>query len=107
MDDEADGLSNLCTDLVSLRRLEPGLIHLFHHKLPSNWISVRELFDRAGQSDRVIKEQLAAAWLPAPHDPDYAIVVFYDSETRWSLTAEYNIARLRSRQAQSQVAAAG
>lgn len=107
MDDEADILNNLCADLVSLRRLEPGLVYLFRVKTPGTWTPVRELYDRAGQPDGSIKAQLAAAWLPSPGGPDYAVVVFFDDETKWSLTADYNLARLMKAHPQSPVAAAG
>lgn len=107
MEDEPDVLSNLCADLVSLRKLEPGLVYLFHQKAPGSWVSVRELYSQAGEADQVIKDQLAAAWLPSPHDPNYAVVLFYDDATKWSLTADYNIARLLGQQPRSQIAAAG
>lgn len=107
MDDETDTLSNLCTDLVSLRRLEPGLAYLFRDKTPGTWTLVRDLYERAGQPDDSIKPQLAAAWLPSPGDPDYAVVVFFDDETKWALTADYNVARLMKSHPQSPVAAAG
>lgn len=107
MDDEADIPSNVCTDLVSLRKLEPALIHLFRDTTPGVWVPVRELYARAGHSGEAIKTGLAAAWLPSPGDPDYAVVVFFDNETKWSLTADYHAARLLGQQPQTQVAAAG
>jgi hypothetical protein len=107
MEDEADVLSNLCVDLVSLRRLEPGLDHLFRRQAPGRWVAVSELYEKAGQPDQAIKPQLAAAWLPSPGDPDYAVILFFDDTTKWSLTADYNVARLLGQQPQSQVAAAG
>jgi hypothetical protein len=107
MEDEADLLSNLCTDLVTLRRFEGGLIHLFRQKNPGSWVSVRELYDRAGHSDRAIKSELTATWLPSPFDSNYAVVLFFDDATKWSLTADYNVTRLLGQQQQSQVAAAG
>ena len=107
MDDEPDVLSNLCTDLVTLRRLEPALVYLFRQKTPGSWVSLRELYEKAGQPDRGIKAQLAAAWLPSPVEPDYAVVLFNDDATKWSLTADYNITRLLGQQLPSQIAAAG
>ena len=108
MEDEADTLSNLCTDLVSLRRLEPGLNHLFRNTPPGTWTPIRDLYEQAGQPDGAIKAELAATWLPAPgSDPGYAVVVFFDNETKWFLTADYNLARLMNQFPQSPVAAAG
>jgi hypothetical protein len=95
MDDETDRLSNLCTDLVSLRRLEPGVVHLFQHHRAGEWVPVRDLYRAGGDADGPVAPGLVAAWLPAPTDaPDYAVVVFFDAETQWSSTAYYNRARL-------------
>jgi hypothetical protein len=105
MDDETDRLSNLCTDLVSLRRLEPALDYLFKSRPAGSWTPVYELYHRAGGAGEPIKAELNAAWLPAPGaDPGYAVVVFFDDDTKWSLTAEYNAARLHG---QAGMAAAG
>jgi hypothetical protein len=98
--DETDLLSNLCADLVSLRRLEPGLGMLFREPKGS-WVPVRELYSHAGQPDESIKENLVAAWLPSPTDPNYSILVFLDDESKWSMTADYNSTRLLGRQPQS------
>ena len=95
MDDEADRLSNLCTDLVSLRRLEPSLVSLFRERRAGEWAAVEDLYRRSGGPDDPVKATLYAAWLPsADGDPDYAVVVFHDNDTKWSMTAEYNVARL-------------
>ena len=107
MDDESDTLSNLCADLVSLRRPESGLAYLFRQKSPGNWVSVRDLYEKAGQPNPMIKPQLTAAWLPSPCDPGYAVILFYDDATKWSLTADYNVARILGQQSPPQVAAAG
>lgn len=94
MEDETDSLSNWCADLVSLRRFEPGLLHLFRERSPGEWVQVSDLYARAGEPPAPVPGGLVAAWLPSPTDAGYAIVVFWDEETRWSLTAEYDVARL-------------
>lgn len=97
MDSEPDRLSNLCTDLVSLRRLEPSLLCLFQCKQAGEWTPVGELYDSAGGSPESIKSELVAAWLPDPSgDRGYAVIVFYDDETKWSFAAHYNKDRLLS-----------
>ncbi len=107
MDDEADTLSNLCTDLVSLRRYESALVELFRDRPAGSWTSVRELYARVADPGVTIKPELAVAGLPAPGDDrDYAVVLFFDDETKWALTAEYNVARLLN-QRQPPVTAAG
>ena len=95
MEDETDRLSNLCADLVSLTRLEPGLVHLFHHSRAGEWISVAELYRVAGAPDDGIKPELAATWLTPPSgQPGYALVLFCDDELQWSTTAYHNVGRL-------------
>jgi hypothetical protein len=60
-----------------------------------SWTPVYELCNRAGGAGEPIKAELNAAWLPAPGAaPGYTVVVFFDDDTKWSLTAEYNVARL-------------
>lgn len=97
MEDETDSLNNLCADLVSLKRLEPGLVHLFRDRRAGEWVPVAELYLAAGAPDESIKPELAATWLPSPSaQPGRAIVYFCDDEIQWSLTAYYDAARLLS-----------
>ena len=102
MEDETDLLSNLCADLVSLKRLEPGLVHLFRNRRAGEWVSVAELYRAAGAPDGAIKPELAVAWLTSPTAlPGYAVVCFCDDEIQWSTTAYYNVARLLRSEAAS------
>ncbi|MBY0515198.1 MAG: hypothetical protein K2P78_14990 [Gemmataceae bacterium] len=104
-DDALDLLSNLCADLVSLRKYEPALVRLFRDRPAGAWTPVRDLYAAVGDAGEPIKEELAAAWLPGPGgDAGSAVVVFFDDETKWSMTADYNVTRLLTRH---QVAAAG
>src|SRR6266446_6129591 len=48
MPDDEITLLNTCTDLVSLRKAEAFLLHLFHSKRPGEWICVREVCQRIG-----------------------------------------------------------
>ena len=92
--DEWDDLSNLCGDLVALRRLEPGLTYQLRDTPPGAWLKVRELYRRAGEENASIKEPMSVAWLPYPDEPDFAVILFHDDETGWSMTADYNVGRL-------------
>jgi len=83
-----DRLSNLCADVVSERRWEPALLRLFHDTPSAEWRPLRELTD----ADEY-PATLAASWVSTP-DADFAIVLFFDSETLWSMHADYNLARL-------------
>ncbi|MEO2090964.1 MAG: hypothetical protein ABGY75_15915 [Gemmataceae bacterium] len=93
-EDELDHLSNVCADLVSLKRLEPALVHLFRERPVGTWVPVRELYESAGTADD-IPGSVSAAWLPSPGGNfDYAVVSFYDDDLKWSMSAVYNVARL-------------
>jgi hypothetical protein len=95
MEDETDRLSNLCADLVSLKRLEPALVHLFRNKKPGEWVPVADLYRVAGAADATIKPELSATWLTSPSDQSgYAVVFFCDDELQWSTTAYHNVAGL-------------
>jgi len=104
MDDEADRMSNLCTNLVSMKRYEPALKHLLN-ETPGGWIPVRELYRAAG-ADAADADSLLAAWLPSPNNRDYVVIVFLDDETKWSQTADYHATRLLGRQASVPVSVA-
>ena len=92
---ETDRLNNLCSDLVSLRRFEPGLAYLFQHMCAGEWVSVADLYRIVRVPSEGIKPELAVAWLPSPSIQEgYVVVLFCDDELQWSLTAYYNTERL-------------
>lgn len=94
MDDPADRLSNWCADLVSLTKLEAGMVRLLRDTPAGTWVSVRRLYQTAGASGPD-HDALAASWLPSPNaESGYAVVVFSDPGWLWSTTADYNAARL-------------
>jgi len=91
-DDPLDHLSNLCADLVSLKRLEPGLVHLFRERPTGMWVPVADLYAAAGADTSDIPAGLSAAWLPA--GSGYGVVSFFDDDQKWSMSAVYNADRL-------------
>ena len=94
MDDVTDRLSNWCTDLVSLRRLEQGMTRLLRDTPPGVWVPVKTLYEAAAASGPG-DDSPAASWLSGPGgEPGYAVVVFSDPGEWWSMTADYNAARL-------------
>jgi hypothetical protein len=94
-DDEETVLCNICTDLVSLRKNEPFLRQLLGSKPPGEWVPLREFCTQAGLGVGEIKPDLFATWLPDPlADDAYAVVMFYDDESKWSMAAHYNRGRL-------------
>lgn len=88
-------LSNACTDLVTLRKFEAFPLHLLGAKQPAEWVGVRDFCDRNSFDLGDLKSGLFATWLPDPMANDgYAVILFYDDESKWSMTAHYNRSRL-------------
>jgi hypothetical protein len=98
--DELDQLSNLCAEIVSERRWEPALLRLFQDTPAGEWVPLGELTESADSP-----ATLAASWVKTP-DTDFALVLFFDTETLWSMHADYNLARLLRSQAVAAVASA-
>jgi len=71
-------------------------------------VKVVELYRIAGQPAEGIKPEVVAAWLPSPTGTSGdAIVLFYDEDSLWSMTAWYDVARLRSHPPAAVAAAVG
>ena len=104
MDDEGlTHLTNFCTDLVTLKRWEAFPTHLLMGKRTGEWARVRELSLQAGLEGLDVKAKLEglevkdlfAAWLPDPSGNEgYAVILFYDEESLWTMAASYNRQRL-------------
>jgi hypothetical protein len=88
-DDELDRISNLCLELVSERKHESMLLRLFRDRPAGLWVPLAEL--DLPRDDYPVS--LKVSWVNTP-DPKYAIVLFFDSETLWSMHADYNLSRL-------------
>ncbi len=94
-DEELTQLNNFCADLVSLKRWEAFPTHLLIAQQAAEWVRVRELGSRIGLSAEDVKADLFAAWLPDPTgDEGYAVILFYDEESMWTMAARYNRQRL-------------
>ena len=91
-----DTLENLCSDLMSSRTFEAFPIELLQSS-KSKWSSTVELSESIGidlHLDRDIISDLYVVWLDHPTgDSDYALIVFYDFETKWTMGAEFNRSR--------------
>jgi hypothetical protein len=95
--------SNLCTDLVSLKRHETELKRFLNETPPGRWVPVSALRD----VPETVVDSLMATWLPSPGDLDYVVILFLDDATKWSQTADYNATRLLGRQVAAPLAIAG
>ncbi len=95
MPDDEITLFNTCTDLVGLRKNEPFLLHLLGTKRPGEWVGVRECCLQIGVAASDLGPAVFATWLPDPAAQDgYAVILFYDDESKWSMAAHYNRRRL-------------
>lgn len=96
MDDVTDALSdddrrsNLCADVVSLTRLEPGLAYLLR-QAAGTWVAVSQLYDLSATTSDPDLPYLTTTWLPAPPNavPDSVVIVFFDADSLWSMIAYY------------------
>jgi hypothetical protein len=94
-DEELTQLTNLCADLVSVKRWESFVIHLLTRKRTAEWVRVCEHCVQAGVDAGEVKSDLFVSWLPDPTaEEGYAVIVFYDEESMWTMAARYNRQRL-------------
>ena len=95
MEAEEIALCNVCTDLVSLRKFEAFPRRLLESKPSGEWIGVNELFRELGLPGGDLGPEVFATWLSDPMGHEaYAVILFYDDESKWSMAAHYNRGRL-------------
>src|SRR5262249_41962596 len=95
MENEELFLLNTCTDLVTLRRHEAFPLHVLGSKPPGEWVGVRDACHQVGIDLGELKPDLFVTWLAAPvGNPEYALLFFYDEESKWTMAAQYNRQRL-------------
>ena len=95
MQDEEIVLCNACTDLVSLKKCEAFPLRLLGGKRLGEWVGTREFCQQIGVNAEELPAELFTAWLPDPKAHDgYVVILFYDDESKWSMVAHYNRARL-------------
>ncbi len=95
MDDDANDQMSFCADLVTLRKTEAFPLSLLNDYQPGQWVSVKTVCQLTGTDSGILKPELASTWLLDPFgDQDYAVMIFYDDETKQSFAAHYNKRRL-------------
>jgi len=97
MQDDEIALYNACADLVTLAKKEAFPQHLLGSKRPGHWIGVREFCSQIGITPGDLGPDVFVTWLPDPtaHEA-YAVIMFYDHESQWTMAAHYHRARLLS-----------
>jgi hypothetical protein len=90
-------LANVCADLVYLRESEPFVVQLLQ-KEGAKRFAVAEAADASGVNLPDLANlgpDLFVTWLDDPMgDKDYAIILFYDRDSKWTTSAEYHRRRL-------------
>jgi hypothetical protein len=77
------------------KKHEAFLLQLLVHNRAGDWLCVRELCRQTSVNPGNVKEDLFVCWLSDPGGNDgYAVVFFYDDESKWSMAAHYNRERL-------------
>ena len=95
-DDDEIALVNACADLVGLRKAEAFPRLLLESKQPGEWVCVCEVCHRLGVPVANLRPGVFATWLPDPMAHNgYAVILFYDDESKWSMVAHYNRRRTR------------
>ena len=88
----------VCSNVLTKARLDNAMSALFGEYAAGVWADVDALYREIEPPPVEIAATLRVAWLAAPDaTPGYALVVFYESSTLWSLTAIYNVGRLLKR----------
>lgn len=83
-----------CSDLVSLKKYEPVLLELLTKKRGAEWSPVQQVCAMVGLANE-IPMAVSVCWLPVPIAKEgYVLIVFYDQDSGWSMTANYNKSRL-------------
>jgi len=94
MQDNETMLANTCADLVSLKKTESFPFFLFGRR-PGEWTAVRDFCLSIGVAPGQVGPGVFVTWLPDPlGNEGYNVIVFYDDESKWSMAAHYNRARL-------------
>lgn len=88
-------LLNACTDLVSSRKYEAFPTHLLTNRRTGEWVAVRDLCLQTNLPSGDLGADLFVTWLPDPMGHEgYVVVLFFEDESKWSMAAHYNRARL-------------
>ena len=94
MNDDEQSLT-FCMDLVTIKNLEPFLLNLFKHHPMGKWCRVRETCEELGIHASAVKPDVVTVWLDDPFgDEGYAVIMFFDDDTKQSFAANYNKRRL-------------
>jgi hypothetical protein len=92
-DEELVRLNNACADLLALKKWEGFPRHLLTGG-EGTWVNVSEICGRIGIDPGATPVDLFVTWLPEPTAEGFAVILFYDASSSWTMTANYNRERL-------------
>jgi hypothetical protein len=88
---ELTDLLDVCGDLVSQKSSEAFLASLFSRKHMGQWTKAAELGKDTGFDLNGIGPDVFVTWVDDPSgDPTYALVLFFDDETKLTAAAQFN-----------------
>ena len=92
--DEEDALTrllDLTADIVSQQSAQGFISSLLNQTQMGQWTPAEQLARQSGLDLNGIGPELFVAWLDdVSGDRDYALILFYDDETKLSAAAQYN-----------------
>jgi hypothetical protein len=93
-DEELVRLNNACADLLASKKWEDFPRHLLGRN-HGEWVGARALCRQAGINLDDIPADLFVTWLADPSGAEgYAIIMFYEADSSWTMAAHYNRQRL-------------
>ncbi len=94
MNDNLDSQIGYCADLVTLKDSEAFPLTLLTLHKSADWVPVGKLCQKIGIATIGIKDELVVTWLPDPSgNRNYAVIIFFDDESKESFAANYNRSR--------------
>lgn len=94
-ENELTDLLDKCADVVSQKSSEKFLLSLLTQKRMGHWTAAGELAQQTGADLTGIGPDLYVTWVDDPSgNPAYALVLFFDDETKLTAAAQFNRAVL-------------
>jgi hypothetical protein len=88
-----DALVNFCSDLLTCKEYEWFLPYVFRNE-KGVWLQITQVFHTTNHllPKRIAeRDELFVVWLDTPHqNPEFIIMLFYDTELLWDMMASYN-----------------
>lgn len=88
-------LENTCADLLAARKYEAFPQLLLGQMRAGEWVVVADVCRQLGLAQEQLGHGVFATWIADPSGAaSYAVVMFFDAATGWSMMGRYNRSRL-------------